>query len=162
MWCWDTGDMGAPVAFSRAVIDDLSAVEALVRAAYAPYVERIGREPAPVGADYVSSIEAGRVMLARSGAELVGVLVTVPAPDFLLVENVAVDSSRQGEGIGSSLLARAEAEARDLGLRELRLYTNVKMTENLDYYPRRGYRQIGRHREDGFDRVYFSRVLDRR
>jgi hypothetical protein len=33
------------------------------------------------------------------------------------------------------------------------------MTENLDYYPKRGFTVVERRREDGFDRVYFSRVL---
>lgn len=46
-----------------------------------------------------------------------------------------------------------------LGLSEVRLYTNVKMTENLSYYPRRGYREVERRTENGFERVYYSRVL---
>ena len=34
------------------------------------------------------------------------------------------------------LLDRAEGDAAELGLTEIRLYTNEAMTENLSYYPR--------------------------
>jgi hypothetical protein len=34
------------------------------------------------------------------------------------------------------------------------------MTENLAYYPRRGFVEIGRRVEDGFRRVYFSKQLN--
>ncbi len=38
--------------------DDLDAVRRIARAAYAPYVPRIGREPAPMVADFTASIVA--------------------------------------------------------------------------------------------------------
>jgi hypothetical protein len=56
-------------------------------------------------------------------------------------------------------LACAESLAADLGLPELRLYTNAAMTENLKLYPRLGYGETGRHSERGFERVYFSKSL---
>jgi hypothetical protein len=34
------------------------------------------------------------------------------------------------------------------------------MTDNLGLYPRLGYEEFDRRREDGFDRVYFSKALD--
>lgn len=152
--------MDGPVTFARANLDEVPRIEALVRAAYALYVERIGREPAPMNADHTSAVVAGRVLLARAGADLVGVLVTEPHGDHLLIENLAVDPRAQGTGIGHALLERAEAEARALGLPELRLYTNAKMTENLVYYPRQGFRETDRRTEDGFDRVYFAREVE--
>lgn len=33
------------------------------------------------------------------------------------------------------------------------------MTENLDYYPRRGYRETHRGEQDGYQRVYFTKTL---
>jgi hypothetical protein len=44
-------------------------------------------------------------------------------------------------------------------LPEIRLYTNEAMTENLDYYPRRGYRETHRATQDGYQRVFFSKAL---
>jgi len=152
--------MGGSLSFERATPDDVTTIGSLVRKAYAPYVSRIGREPAPMAADYATAVANSRVLLARSGADLLGVLVTEPHDGYLLIENIAVDPSAQGAGVGRALLGRAEREARSLGIPELRLYTNAKMTENLAYYPRRGFREVDRRREDGFDRVYFARAVD--
>lgn len=43
-----------------AVTNDGTAVTACVIAAFAPYIERIGKPPAPMLADYPSLIAAGR------------------------------------------------------------------------------------------------------
>lgn len=136
---------------------DVPQIVALVRAAYTPYISRIGREPAPMTADYTTAVDEGRVLVARIDRGIAGVLVTEAHSDHLLIENVAVAPQAQGLGIGAALLDRADDEARSLKLPETRLYTNAKMTENLEYYPRRGYRETGRRRENGFDRVYFVR-----
>ena len=56
-------------------------------------------------------------------------------------------------------MALAEEEARRRGLREVRLYTNEAMTENLAYYPRLGYTETRRALHDGFRRVFFSKTL---
>lgn len=147
------------LSFVRATLEDVPRIEALVKAAYSPYVERIGAEPAPMTANYAAVVQSQGVVLAYDGARLLGVLVTEPHPNYLLIENVAVAPQAQGMGIGGRLLDHAEMEAKDLGLPKLRLYTNAKMTENLGYYYRRGYREVDRRNEDGFDRVYFSRSI---
>jgi len=92
------------------------------------------------------------------GGNPVGLIVLVPQADHLLVENVAVDPAFQRGGVGRALLAHAEQRAAQRGLREIRLYTNAAMTENLSLYPRLGYRETGRDTEHGFQRVYFSKV----
>jgi N-acetylglutamate synthase-like GNAT family acetyltransferase len=138
---------------------DRDAIRRLVEAAYGMYVERIGKRPAPMDADYAALIAAGRVTVAESEGRVVGILVLVPAEDHLLVENVAVDPSAQGSGLGRRLMAYAEGEARALGLSELRLYTNEKMVENLAWYPRLGYTETERRVDGGFARVFFEKRL---
>jgi GNAT superfamily N-acetyltransferase len=157
------------VAVRPALAADVRDLESIVRAAYLPYVPRIGRAPAPATADYAAAVARGVVWLAsvRQGsgdetpapAGAVGLLVLVTKPGYLLLENVAVLPSMQGFGIGTRLLAFAEAHARELGLPEIRLYTNAAMTENLAYYQRRGYVETHRAMADGFSRVYFSKML---
>ena len=49
--------------------------------------------------------------------------------------------------------------ARELGQSEVRLYTNEVMTENLAYYPRRGYVETHRDEVNGFHRVFFVKRL---
>jgi ribosomal protein S18 acetylase RimI-like enzyme len=82
-----------------------------------------------------------------------------PGADHLFIENVAVHPDHQGRGLGQRLLARAESEAGARGLPALRLYTNVKMTENFPFYEALGFVETERRREDGFDRVYMEKRL---
>jgi GNAT superfamily N-acetyltransferase len=137
---------------------DVPQLGEIVEHAYAPYIERIGRRPAPMDDDYEAKTRLGEVFVADDGG-IAGMIVLVERPDHLLVENVAVDPVRQGTGVGRALLAYAEDHATAHGLRELRLYTNEAMTENLAFYPRLGYRETGRDVEDGFRRVYYSKRL---
>ncbi len=109
-------------------------------------------------ADYAAAVADGTVWVATRDDPVVGLLVLLPRPDHLLLENVAVLPAEQGRGTGSQLLAFAEEEARRRGLPEIRLYTNEAMTENLSYYPRRGYTETHRARADGFSRVFFRKA----
>jgi N-acetylglutamate synthase-like GNAT family acetyltransferase len=147
------------IEIRRARPADVDGVRRLVRDAYRVYVPRIGREPAPMGADYHALVAEGAVTVAFEGDVLVGVLVLRPQPSSLLLENIAVAPDAQGRGIGRSLMALAEQRARELGLARVTLYTNEHMTENLSFYAALGYAEIGRHREHGFDRVFFEKTI---
>jgi len=137
----------------------LNAITACARAAYEKYVARIGREPAPMVADFAALIAAGHVCVAVDAEGLSGYVVFYPRGDHLHLENLAVFPGCQGRGIGRALIAYVEDESRRLGLNAVELYTNDKMTENLWLYPRLGYRETGRRSEDGFNRVFFRKNL---
>jgi len=143
----------------RATTGDLPGIQQLMVDAYTKYIERIGRPPAPMTADYSAALEHSRVWVLESGDAIVGALVTEDRADHLLLETVAVAPGAQGKGYGRLLLERAECDAVELGLTEVRLYTNEAMTENLTFYPRHGYRETGRALQDGFRRVYFSKTV---
>ncbi len=151
--------IAGPPEIVPATPGDARAVTACVRAAYARYVARIGREPAPMTADYEALIAAGEVWLIRAGEEVAGVLVLRPQPPALLVENVAVAPGFQGRGLGRALMAFADAHARAEGLAEVVLYTNERMTENLRFYPALGFTETGRAMQDGFARVFYRKPL---
>ncbi|MEQ8603053.1 MAG: GNAT family N-acetyltransferase [Marivibrio sp.] len=146
----------------RARPEDAATLAALAAEAFAPYIARIGRRPAPMDADYAAAAAAGRatVALDASGAAA-GFIVARPSEDprRWMIETIAVAPSLQGRGLGRRLLAAAEADGRAAGARIATLYTNAAMTENLDFYPRRGYRETDRRREDGFERIYFEKSL---
>ena len=147
------------IEVSAARAEDVPAVEQLVREAYEPYVERIGRKPGPLLDDYATIVGQGRALVARDRGRIVGLLITSVRPDHLLVENVAVADSVRGTGLGARLLRIAEEQARAEGLDEIRLYTHELMTENVAYYPRHGFVETHRRTDNGFPRVFFSRRL---
>jgi GNAT superfamily N-acetyltransferase len=147
------------LALRPALPADVGALREIAASAYAVYVERIGGEPAPMTADYGRVVDAGHAWVAQRGDRVIGLLVLVPAADHLLVENVAVAPQAQGLGVGGRLLHHAEDQARLQGLREVRLYTHELMVENLAYYARRGYRETHRGTDEGFRRVFLTKVL---
>jgi ribosomal protein S18 acetylase RimI-like enzyme len=140
-------------------LGDLDAVKTCAEQAYAPYVARIGKKPAPMVADFKARIEAGQVYVFERNREILGYIVLYPRRDHLHVENVAVFPGHHGHGIGKALLSFAEDHAKRQRLCAVELYTNAMMTENLVYYPKLGYDEISRREEDGFSRVYFRKCL---
>ena len=143
----------------RATAADLPAIEALVEAAYGPWVERIGKRPGPMSTDYAAALEDAEASVYESAGEVVGLLILVAEPGALLIKNVAVAPTRQGEGIGRELMAHAEAEARARGLGSLRLYTHELMVENIAFYGRIGYEEYERRAESGFARTFMRKLL---
>jgi len=139
---------------------DADWARAVVRRAYALYVPRMGKEPAPMLADYGALITAGEVCVLEDAGAPAALIVIYPKEDALFIENIAVDPSAQRKGHGRALLGFAEREAQRLGLKFLRLYTNAAMTENLTYYPSLGFRETERREEDGYKRVFFEKRVE--
>ena len=124
----------------RATSADSPAVRDLVRAAYAKWVPLLGREPKPMTADYDVAVRDHTVDVLRLDGKATALIEMEPKADHLLIVNVAVSPDHQGRGYGHALLAHAEEFARSLGLKELRLYTSVHLTENVKLYERVGYK----------------------
>ena len=141
---------------------DAPVLQQMTVTAYQHYVARIGREPAPMTADYAAAVRDGQAWIAQDDGGAVGLLILIPQPDHLLLENIAVLPAAQGRGAGARLLAFAEERAAALGLPEIRLYTNEAMTENIAYYPRHGYTETHRAGQGGFRRVFFRKRLSGR
>lgn len=145
----------------RATPADAAAITRLVHDAFVGYVARIGRPPAPMLMDFRAVVTSSRVWVVDAGATIDGVVVNEARDDHLLLDVVAVSPSARGRGYGVLLLGRAEADARELGLPEVRLVTNVEMIENQTFYPRHGYVETGRGRQDGYDRVFYAKGVTR-
>lgn len=155
----DTVWRGVPIDIRDATPVDQAQVGACVDAAYRHYINRMGKPPAPMLADYESLIATGRVRVASSAGKIAGVIAAWAESDHYYIDNVAVDPAHQGRGIGAALLDDAERAARTVGFRELRLYTNASMTGNLTYYPRLGFTETHRACDEGYDRVYFTKPV---
>ena len=126
-------------AMRHAVPEDAGAIRDLVRQAYAKWVPLVGREPKPMGADYDQAVREHIVWVATDNQKVVAVLELIPNTDHLLVENLAVALSHQGQGIAKQLMELAELTVNELGMSELRLYTNELFAANLSLYNSIGY-----------------------
>ena len=142
-----------------AIAADVPAIADIVDQAYRHYIARMGKPPGPMLDDYAARVLEGVVWVLEEGAVVAGIIVLLPAPDYLLLDNIAISPARQGLGLGRRLLAFAEAEALRRGDREVRLYTHQTMVENQRLYASIGYQETGRGTEAGYDRVFMRKQL---
>ena len=147
-----------------ALPDEAEAVRSLSADAYLPvYLPLYGRPPMPAREDYAPRIARGEVWVAEIEAKLTAALVLERQPDCLLLYSIAIRPAFQGRGLAGNLLAFVDQHARELGIKEIRLYTNEKMLRNQAIYARAGYREIGRRlhpNQSGLMLVDMAKTLD--
>jgi GNAT superfamily N-acetyltransferase len=143
----------------RATLCDLDAIVALQHAAYAPNRQILGVEPSPLLADYRQVLGTMEVWCLDIGEQLGAVLILEPTSDHVLIWNISTDPALQGKGLGRSLLGAAEARARALGVRTMRLYTGTKLTDRIAWYGRHGYVTESVEQLDDRSRTNMVKVL---
>jgi ribosomal protein S18 acetylase RimI-like enzyme len=143
----------------QATLKDVHTVERIVHLAYQSYIPRIGKPPGPMLDDYHAAVRSGNVWVLELDGQLVGIIVLVAKPEYMLLDNVAVLPERQRSGLGRLLLTFAEERARECGYREVQLYTNELMSENLAWYVGLGYQETSRRNDSGFRRVFMKKTL---
>lgn len=143
----------------QATQSDIDAIAACAMQAYGVYVESMGRQPAPMNADYARQIALSHVYVAEHDDALAGFVVCYPQQQEMHLENVAVVPARSGRGTGRQLLAFVEEKATTGGLLAVNLYTNEVMRENISWYRKMGYRETERREDMGFMRVFFRKPL---
>lgn len=144
----------------RAKQGDVADIIVITNASYQMYVERMGKKPAPMLADYAALVEHETVFVSTDPIDRVtGFVVIVARQQSALIETVAVRVEMQGQGIGRALMQFAEDWLGAQNIPEVSLYTHVTMYENRRWYPLLGYRESGIVQEDGYERVYFSKIL---
>jgi GNAT superfamily N-acetyltransferase len=87
-------------------------------------------------------------LVAEEDGWLVGTLVLIVVPNlahggspYAVVENLVVEESRQGRGIGKALILEAMYRARRSGAYKLSLTSNTKRAESHELYRRLGFRE---------------------
>jgi ribosomal protein S18 acetylase RimI-like enzyme len=148
---------------AQATAADIPSIEAIVKAAYSKYIDRMGQPPAPMLADYAELLDSQDVYVLRAaaGGEVVGsiILAVDDTERSIKINNLVVDPSAQGRGYGRALMDHAEHVARTKELSAITLYTNVMMHENIVLYKKRGFAETGRRTEGPYERVYFRKQL---
>ncbi|AKJ14112.1 acetyltransferase [Streptomyces incarnatus] len=147
-----------PERVRPAVAEDVPAVKAVTDAAYHHYIERIGVVPQPMEADHASNVAAGKVFV--TGEPVDGLVVIEAFTGHLFLDSIAVHPDAHGRGVGRRLLRFVDARARQLGLGEIRLYTNALMWENQKIYPKYGYEVVERRVDGPYDRIHYRKRLD--
>src|SRR5215510_12334201 len=140
------------LTFRTAMPSEGEEVGRVIRAAFTPYVRALGRElPAEGSAGFAegwerfaAELERGDVYVALDGEQIVGAVRTKPQENALYNQQIAVDPSRQGTGVGSWLLARIDELARSRRLGGLSLETAEMAEANIRLYRRHGFEIVSR------------------
>ncbi len=127
----------------RALPEDSRSMGEVTARAYDVYEVLLGYLPPPATEDPCAWIASSQAWVGERDSEVMAVLVAEARDSHMLVRSAVVDPDWQGEGHGRALLDHAEALAREAGLTELRLSTNVLMERNISLYRHCGYRVTG-------------------
>ena len=144
----------------KAEANQRKAIEEIAQNAYAGYVPLMDRKPFPMLDDYNRHIANGNAYVLEETGRVMGYVILIPQPDgSLLLDNIAVDPQAQQCGYGRALLAFAEEEAARSGRSRIDLYTNEVMRDNVTWYTHHGYAITDQRRENGYNRIYFSKMV---
>ncbi len=132
-----------PWKIRRATPRDADALGSCLTAAYRKYAGRIDDLPDMAGGS-AEDIRNKQVWVAETESGVVGGLVLSAGRRYMMLANVATHPDHQGTGLGRALINLAEEQARAQGFSELRLNTHADMRENITFYTRLGWREIGR------------------
>ena len=143
----------------QATLDDLAEIKACAVAAFSPFIERVGRPPAPMLDDHAAEIGQGIVFVGLSAGRFVGYVVYQPKGENMHLETLAVLPTHIRNGYGAKLVAHVEQVAREHEFPAISLCTHVTMTENFAFYENLGFKEKGRGKQDGYDRVFFEKRL---
>ncbi len=150
--------------FERARQNQRDAIDRLMVRAFTPYVQKLrSKEQAGPYPSLGAAIEHGEYYVAIDGSDIVGVVEIKLVGDELKIDQVGVDPSRQGDGIGGWILGRTEDLARRLGANAITMFTAEIMTDLLRFYTRHGFAETGRglppHGKDSVLRVFMRKDL---
>ena len=109
-------------------------------------------------ADFAQHLEDGELYIIAAD-EPIGYSVHRMTNGELFIDNIAIAPAFQGGGIGRTVFALLEEQARRADVPQLRLYTNEKMLEALAFYEHLGFTITERRIEDGFHRVYLVKAV---
>ena len=95
--------------------------------------------------------------IREHGRLVASVRVRLADPATAEIGRLCVAPDRQGNGLGSGLLAAAEARL-PAGVSRVRLFTGEHSHANLRLYQRAGYRETGRTRAGHYDLVHLAKA----
>jgi len=95
----------------------------------------------------------------RNGKEIVGGLVGTTWQGWLYIDVLWISDKYRGKGYGTSLMKKAESEARKRGVRNM--YLNSFSFQAPSFYKKLGYKEYGRLKDfpAGHTRYWFTKAL---
>ncbi|MDC0944517.1 GNAT family N-acetyltransferase [Candidatus Pelagibacter sp.] len=142
--------------FRIAKLEDHKIIMAIALKAYEKYIERMGKEPAPMR----PIIQKENVVFVyEDNKQVIAFAILVKINDQIILDSIAVDPSHQKKGIGNNFIKFIEQYLIKQKFNKYQLYTNEKMFENIDWYQKIGFKIFKRVTEKAYNRIYFEKEL---
>ncbi len=150
--------------FATASPSQHEAINRLMLCAFTPYVQKLGGGPTAGPYPWLeAAISRGDVYVGLDETEIVGIVITSRRGDELVIDQLGVDPTRQGAGIGSWLLKQIEQTARHDQVKALSLQTAEMMSDLLRLYSQHGFletrRALPAHGDDKHLRVHMKKLI---
>jgi N-acetylglutamate synthase-like GNAT family acetyltransferase len=142
--------------FRIANLEDHKIIMAIAQKAYEKYIERMGKEPAPMR-PVIQKEDV--VFVYEDNKQVIAFAILVKINDQIILDSIAVDPSHQKKGIGNNFIKYIEQYLIEQKINKYQLYTNEKMFENIDWYQKIGFKIFKKVTEKGFNRIYFEKQL---
>src|SRR5262249_27110608 len=114
---------------------------------------RIGKPPGSMLDDYAARVWEGVV----AGGVIAGIIVLIPAANYLLLDNIAVSPRRLGSGLGRRLLAFTGGRGIAAWVSRNPALHASNDGENQRLYASIGYEETGGDSETGYGRVFMRK-----
>jgi ribosomal protein S18 acetylase RimI-like enzyme len=154
---------GVTVRPMRGDSAEIVAVVALIRGAFADYLDRLDPPSSAVRETPESIAELlGREhgLVAEAGGAAVGCLFLQRREDGdIYIGRVAVARAHRRDGVGRALMAAAEAEARRLGGARLTLGVRLALDGNRRFFASLGFVEGALHTHPGYDRPTWVEMM---
>ena len=144
------------MVFRSAVKRDYLAIKIIALKAYEKYVERMGKEPAPMR-PIIQKEDV--VFVCEDNKQVIAFAILVKINDQIILESIAVDPLHQKKGIGNNFIKYIEQYLIEQKINKYQLYTNEKMFENIDWYQKIGFKIFKKVTEKGYNRIYFEKKI---
>ena len=142
--------------FRIAKLEDHKIIMAIAPKAYEKYIERMGKEPAPMR-PVIQNEDV--VFVCEDNKQVIAFVILVKINDQIILDSIAVDPPHQKKGIGNNFIKFIEQYLIKQKINKYQLYTNEKMFENIDWYQKIGFKIFKKITEKGFNRIYFEKQL---
>ena len=142
--------------FRKANAIDEDSIKQIASRAYHKYIERMGKEPAPMRPNIHKN---DIVFVCEKENKIIAFAILVIKDGNIFLDNLAVEPLFQQNNIGTAFISFIEHYLIKEKFDFYQLYTNKKMIENIAWYQIIGFKKIREVTEKGFHRVYFQKQL---
>ena len=142
--------------FRKAKLEDHKIIMAIALKAYEKYIERMGKEPAPMR-PVIQNEDV--VFVCENNKQVIAFVILVKINDQIILDSIAVDPSHQKKGIGNNFIKFIEEYLMEQKVNKYQLYTNEMMFENIKWYQKIGFKIFKKVTEKGYNRIYFEKEL---